>query len=99
MNSKKVAIIGSLVASVYGKIKKSITQNNEEWIVIHHSIDSNVQLYKLQNILKRNGIKTKIDMDDKPFANALKHKSDTVLKLLVLEKDFSKAKQILDDNK
>jgi hypothetical protein len=96
-----ILFIGSIVAFFYGKLKKYLTQKNEEWLVIYHSINSNIKLFELQNLLNRNGIKTKIEMDDKPLTNAVKSyysdKSDTVLKLLVPEKCFFKAKQLFNE--
>jgi histidyl-tRNA synthetase len=95
-------VIGAIVALLYGKGKKFILKE-QEWRVIHHSIDSNIQLYELQNILRRNGIKTRIEMDDSPLTNAVKSyytdKSNSVKKLLALETDYTKAKQLLDESK
>lgn len=98
-------IIGSVAFYLYGRLKVTIMKDNNSWIVIQHANESksNVELYKLQHILKSNGIKSKVEIDDQPLTNALKSyftdKSDTVLKLLVLEKDYPKAVQLIETKK
>jgi|GEM_PF-6434743 len=95
-----VIVISLFIFFLYDKLKTTKLRK-ESWIVIKQSYDTHTQLYEQQNLLTKNHIKTKIEFDDSPLVNAVKSytsdKSDTILKLLVLEEDFHKAKEILQE--
>jgi hypothetical protein len=95
-----VIIIGTLLAFIYEKVKRITVYKNQNWVVIEHAFEIK-KLYQKQIKLRKKGIKSIVEFDDTPLVNALKGyvgKADLVVKLLVLEEDLIKAKEILSSD-
>ncbi|QOY37795.1 putative signal transducing protein [Anaerobacillus isosaccharinicus] len=96
-----VLVIVFFGIAIFFKIKNTI--NKERWIVLAHSDVTKINIYKLQNLLTNNGIKSRVEFDDARTNHAVRGyyigNKGSIRKLMVQEKDLANAKPLLEENK